>query len=246
MQLGMPGVFYQKVPLHFYDCDAFQRLKLSALLKYLSDTADIHYQTKGFGHDVLWEQDMAFLLAGESILISRLPQEAETLQIATWEHGVKGARYFRYFAVLDEQGETVITAETVWLLCNPSTRRILRPGSYDFHMTLHPEYQPELPPVAKLTRGMEMEPAGSRVVRYSDLDVNGHVYNATYADFACDMLDWQELQHQPAAFRINFDAEASYGEELQLFRAKRENAIYCAARKEDGTLCFEAELVGAQ
>lgn len=236
------GVFYYDTPLHFYDCDYLGRLKLSALLRYLADIAGIDYTLKGYSHEFLWEHGMVFLIAGESIRFRRVPRSGETLTFATWERGVKGPRYLRDFAVLDAQGSTVIEASSVWLLANPETRKILRPDVYDFHMTLHPELAADVPPVGKLSRGKELAFGGVHEVRYSDMDGNGHVYNAKYADFAYDAMEQRLAEREPTTFRINWDSEATLGDEVSFWFCEEGNTLVCAGKKPDGTLCFECEV----
>lgn len=215
---------------------------MSALLRYLADIAGIDYTLKGYSHEFLWEHGMVFLIAGESVRIHRMPKANESLTFATWERGIKGPRYFRDFAVLDEQENTIIEASSVWLLANPQTRKILRPDVFDFHMTLHPELTPDVLPVGKLSRGKELISAEVRTVRYSDMDGNGHVYNAKYADFAYDAMPQKWVERQPVTFRINWDSEATLGDEVSLWFCEEGNTLVCAGKKPDGTLCFECEV----
>ncbi len=47
--------------------------------------------------------------------------------------------------------------------------------------------------LTKLHLRREVEPASPRM-QYSDTDINGHVNNSRYADFACDVLEMQDLE----------------------------------------------------
>ncbi len=46
-------------------------------------------------------------------------------------------------------------------------------------------------------RRRRMEPADRRRMHYSDTDINGHVNNTRYADFACDAVEMEDLEPGP-------------------------------------------------
>ena len=239
-----PLGFETTLPVRFYDCDCTGKIRLSAILRALADAAGAHYEEKGFSHEWLWEHGMAFLLAGESIRVHRYPRAGETLTLFTWEEKVKGPRYFRNFELRDEKEELVLSASTVWLLANPFTRKILRPDSFDFSPDFHPERTVDTLPVGKFTKA-EPVSLGERPVRFSDLDQNRHVNNASYAEIALDALSFEEASAEWTDFRINFHAEAVFGEVLALTREEGEaGEIVLRGLKEDGTICFECEFRG--
>ena len=82
---------------------------------------------------------------------------------------------------------------------------------------------------------------GKRKIRYSDLDGNGHVYNAVYGDIVSDFLPEELIQRQIVGFQINYQTEAVLGEELDLFLASDpmdENSWYIEGRNAAGGNCF--------
>lgn len=239
----LPFGYEKEYHLRFYDCDWNGKVKMSAVLRYLADLAELHYDTKGYGHDLLWEKEMVFLLAGESLRFHRWPRWNERLTFTTWERQIKGPRYFRDFELYDENGELVVSAATTWLLANPVTRQILRPGAYDFAPDLHPERTPDVLPVEKFGRGGDETFLAERPIRFSDLDNNRHVYNAVYADMAFDALPFEEAAGEFRDFRINFCSEATEKDVLRLYKRNgADGETVVLGRKEDGTLCFECEL----
>ena len=239
----LPFGYEKEYHIRFYDCDCNGNVKVSAVLRYLADLAELHYDAKGYGHDLLWEKEMVFLLAGESLRFHRRPRGDERLTFTTWERQIKGPRYFRDFELYDAKGELVISASTTWLLANPVTRQILRPSIYDFKPDLHPERTPDVLPVGKFSKEIEQTFLTERLIRFTDLDNNRHVYNAVYADMAFDALPFEEAAGELRDFRINFSSEAKAGDVLSLFKGSgEEGETVVQGIKEDGTLCFECEL----
>lgn len=235
------GVFYADQFLNFYDCDCHMRLKLSAVMKYIADIAGVDYTLKGYDHERLWKNGMVFLLSRTNIKIERMPVAYETLTLSTWEQGKKGSQFLRHFELFDEKGEKVITAATAWLLVNPETRKILRPEVFTGFMPVRGDKLPDCELPGKLRMPENVALVGTRKIRYSDLDGNGHVYNAVYGDIACDFLPQAVLERQPREFRINYQTEAVLGEELQLYLAtdpENPNAYYIEGRNAAGGNCF--------
>ena len=236
----LPFGFEKDYNIRFYDCDTTGKIRMSALLRYTADVAGIHYEKKGFGHKLLWEKNMVFLLAGESIRIHRYPVPNETVTFATWENKVKGHRFYRMFEIYDAAGALIVSAASTWLLANPETRQILRPTVFDFQMELHPEREPDTLPIEKLGRDSEQMFLSDYQIKYSDLDGNGHVNNAVYANIACDALPFEEAAREYLDFRINYHAEALYGDTISLYRCDAGGSIVVKGFK-GREVCFECE-----
>lgn len=238
------GIFYEDSFLHFYDCDCFERAKLSTILKYIADIAGVDYTQKGFGHQYLWDRGMVFLLSRTCLQIERMPRAYETVTVSTWEQGKKGSQFLRHFEIFDEQGALLVSAATAWLLVDPQSRRILRPEVFTGFMPKLPDKLPDCELPGKLRMPEGGAEVGRRVIRFSDLDGNGHVYNSVYGDIAYDFLP-AEYQSRPLrGFKINYQTEAVLGEELVLYlaHAPEEDSLYLEGRNAAGGNCFVCKL----
>lgn len=217
----MEGVFSKKTAVHFYDCDLYGRMKLTAINQTLADIADEDYAQKGMSHSWLWEHGFVFLLSKVSIRFQRFPTPREVLTVSTWEREVKGASFFRSFSIHDEQENLVLTADSAWMLVDPKNRQILRPSAFPY---AHPTYLPaDCPPCRKI-KWEDGTLAGRRKVVYSDLDGNGHVYNAVYAGIACDFLPQETLKREISAYQVNFAHEAKLGDTLDIWLRQNEQS----------------------
>lgn len=236
-------VFYQDSFLHFYDCDCYERAKLSTILKYIADIAGVDYTQKGFSHQYLWDRGMVFLLSRTSLRIERMPKAYETVTVSTWEQAKKGSQFMRHFEIFDQEGTLLISAATAWLLVNPVSRKILRPEVFTGFMPKLPDKLPdcELPGKLRMPEGQTL--VGRRVIRFSDLDGNGHVYNSVYGDIAYDFLP-AEYQSRPLrGFQINYQTEAVLGEELELYLAPGDpQCLFLEGRNAAGGNCFVCKL----
>ena len=78
---------------------------------------------------------------------------------------------------------------------------------------------------------------GTRLVRWSDLDGNGHVYSGNYGDIVWDVLP-ADLQGAPLReLYINYSREALLGETLTLQGFREGNSYTVEGRLEEGH-CF--------
>jgi len=235
------GVFYTDNNLCFYDCDCYKRAKLSTIMKFLAEAAGADYTARGYAHQTLWERGMVFLLSRTNISIDRMPENTETVTVTTWEHGIKAAQFIRAFELFDQQGEKIISAMTTWLLVDPSSRKILRPDAFDGKMTILADKPIDCDIPGKLRMPNEGKPMEKRTIRFSDLDSNGHVYNAVYGDIVCDLLPLEVLKKPIRGFQINYQTEATLGEEIELSLAtdpEQKGAYYIEGKNAAGGNCF--------
>ena len=82
-------------------------------------------------------------------------------------------------------------------------------------------------------------------MRYSDTDINGHVNNTRYADFACDALEMEKLEAGTflSQLQIGYLAECRPGEELRLMAGQEGETRFVRGMDEHGKSRFEAALI---
>lgn len=234
------GYFKKDVELRFCDCDYKKRAKLSTIMCYMADIAGLAYADKGYSHTWLWENNFVFLLSRVSLHMTRTPKADEKLTIQTWEHSTKGALFNRLFEIYDETNTIIIGAYTQWVLVNPQTRCVLRPNSFTGKMDFHEDKKVNTLECEKLKISNEILEIGERKITYSDIDANGHVYNAVYASIATDFLSSEEVDRNIVDFRINFKKEAMLGEILKINKFSQQNKTYIVGYVEN-TISYECE-----
>ncbi|MEG1027348.1 MAG: thioesterase [Oscillospiraceae bacterium] len=233
------GYFFKDKEFDFGDCDFQKRVRLSTLMSSFTDVAGNAYTEKGFAHDYLWENGQVFLVSRMSIHIYKMPEAYQKVKIETWENKIKGVQFFREFRV-HSGNEILLEASTSWVLVNPITRQILKPDSCIGHFNLNPDDVAKVIPQGKIKFPQQLNSVGKRTVRYSDLDFNGHLYNAFYSNIAMDYLPIDFVKKDLSDFRVNFKNEVKYGEELEILTAIEDNVAYVIGMVGDKT-SFECE-----
>lgn len=232
----MDSQFEQQVEIRFCDCDPYKRAKLSTINKLMADIAGVAFASRGMNHQYLWDHGFVFLLSKVSLSIERMPIADERVRLLTWEREVQRAVYLRDFEIRTMDHTLLCSATSSWILVNPHTRQILRPSEFTGVLYPMPDRLAAAEPCKKLrlTDGID---AGTRLVRYSDLDGNGHVYNAVYSDIAVDVLPEELRKKQLQTFQINFNHEAKLQDEIQLLLAVEGSAATVKGFV-DGQDCF--------
>ena len=100
----------------------------------------------------------------------------------------------------------------------------------------------------KLSAPEGMALTEERRLHYSEADINGHVNNARYADFACDTLDMDRLEQDRflSQMQIGYLAECRPGDLLTLETGEQEDGVYVRGTDQEGKSRFEAALGFAQ
>ena len=96
----------------------------------------------------------------------------------------------------------------------------------------------------------ELGECESRCVRYSDLDINGHMNNCRYLDWVMDLLPSEFYQHhQPQEITLCYMTEIREKEEMQLHWELSDGPVLTvdAVRPEDnnvrgGSRIFSAKI----
>ena len=130
-------------------------------------------------------------------------------------------------------------AGTLWVLFDLEKRCMVAPGDVAGAIPDNSDLTPPLGvpgPVPRLTGGT-LESARTPV--YSELDVNGHVNNARYADWLCDALGLEVMrEYRVKTMRLSYAAEIRPGQAMEL-RLTRDGLAYHLTGAHEGKTHFE-------
>ncbi len=203
------------------DIDMWGFLKPTMILNLCQESAYMHSSQRGFGYHNLLEQGVAWVLSRAKAEIKRLPQWGEKITIRTWHKGQSGLFSLRDYAFTDAQGNQIIAATTSWLIINLATRRISRVdrvfAADDAFRLLEYKCDAVEQEAHRVVVPSDKVWLSEHHVRYSDMDVNHHVNNVRYMEWACDNSTQQMDQKcRLAGFCINFNHEAKFDERVRL------------------------------
>ena len=84
-------------------------------------------------------------------------------------------------------------------------------------------------------------PAGKFTVRYSDIDINGHLNSVKYVEHFVDLFDMEQFRTGDIRrFEINYVSEARFGTPLRLYRHEEAPGVFILEMRHEDTLVSAA------
>lgn len=195
--------------------DRFGRLKPGHLLSFVQDAAGDHSKLLGTGRDALDEKHLFWAVIRHRVQISRLPNSGEKITLETWPMPTTRTAYPRASIAFDREGKELFRCVSLWVLMDQNTRAMVLPGKSGIALE-------------GLVRGNELAIPGSlmpktmeyqmrRTVRFTDLDINGHMNNCRYLDWVTDLLPSSfHKEHSMREFSVSYLSEVTEGTEVTL------------------------------
>ena len=211
----MEPIYEREFAVNAGDTDRHGRLKPSRILSFLQEVAGDHSALLGTDRDSLMTRNLFWAVIRHRVQITRLPRSGETITVQTWPMPTTRTAYPRSSVAYDAEGRECFRGISLWVLMDAESRAMVLPGKSGVT-------------VDGILTGSELATPGSmalqrsgrqtvRRVRYSDLDVNGHMNNCRYMDWVSDLLPGAfHGEHSISEFTINYLSEARENEELTL------------------------------
>ena len=164
--------------------DRFGRLKSSSILYFVQEAAGRHWQH--IEGETSQQCSLYWVIIRHRVQVTRLPRKGETVRLETWPMPTTRVAYPRSVVAYDEQGNELFRSISLWVLMDPETRAMVLPDKSGVLVNgiLRGNELPSPRSLAPARLGAQVE----RTVRFTDLDVNGHMNNARYLDWLADLL----------------------------------------------------------
>ncbi len=213
----MENTIFKKYQVSSYEVDPNRSARLTTLANYFQEIAYIHAGRLEVGYTDLANNNAAWILSRMRIRIKKYPVWDDELVVETWPHGIEKIFALRDFRMRDKQEDVIAEGSTCWLMVDTKSHRPLRISEDFIHVETRTDSVFDTMP-GKIDLPGDMHPVYSRQVRYSDLDVVGHVNNVKFIEWATDALDETlQLSGGILDFTINYIAEARPGNEAVIF-----------------------------
>lgn len=245
--LDFPKQYEYPLRITSFDADKERRVKLSSVLKFQQEAGELHLREGGLPYEQLYDEGMIFVTLRSVVKFYSRPVMDDHLIETTWHRDNRGAQFYRSYQFHTPQGKLVMEGTSSFALINPHTRKLLRPKVFmEYGIRTQPDRVPGVADPKKLKLPEEaLSAVGNRVIRYSDIDYNGHLNNTVYADILTDYLPAELNALQTDTFTICFLEEAVEGETLSILTAREEKdnrpTVWMRGIGQKG-ICFEAEI----
>ena len=214
-----PGVWIEECKLQSFQVDFRKLASLETLCRIFQEAAWNHAEALGVGFEQLQQQNKMWVLSRLLVHVHQYPRWGETIRIHTWPRPVDGALAMRDFQMLSSRGEVLVSGSSAWLILDAISRKPQRPGKLLSSFSTDPNHRATDRDPEKIAEAETLEPDIELPVRYSDIDVNGHVNNARYVGWLLDSYPIEfHQQHSVSQLEINFLGETRAGDRLTCAR----------------------------
>lgn len=207
--------------IKYTDVDAFDNLKLSALLTFLEQSACLSADELGFGYDAVSSKNLGFIIANWYVEFFRPVKLDEVLQIHTWPLKPKHLIFLRDYELYCG-GEKVGVCSSRWCMVSTKTFQ-MQPISTFFAEGFFDGYNTERSVEFnswKIPQIADGELKYSKLVTYSDYDHYFHVNNTKYADFLLDVFSVDEISGKAIKnAQISYVKQCKESEIIEFYKA---------------------------
>lgn len=213
--MDIPQIYTEDFKIRSYETGTDGRVTVQSICNYLQEAAGNHATLLGVAVDKLFRQNLTWVLSRIHVQMNKYPYWRQKVLIETWPSDAYGMFAIRDFILYDEYKNIIGHATTSWMLLD---FKKMRPISMpDFIMEIErPERSRSLPDkFDKLPHADEYPQTRTFNVRMSDLDMNNHVNNVHYMDWALETIppDFKK-KNDLSGLEISFRAESNFGDRI--------------------------------
>ena len=174
--------------VYFNDVDLENRLTMKGALRLMQEASNCHSDQVGYGLNQIPQTGYSWVLHQQRCHMYQRPGWGTKLTVRTWSRGAEGLMCLRDFEMRDEQDQLVAVATTAWLLVDAKTQRMLRvpEGMMEEYGTVEEQVFAE--PLKRLKVPADAPKTWEYTILRRDMDINRHVNNLCYVDFAMESL----------------------------------------------------------
>lgn len=217
-----------------YLSDFRGRVTLPMMGSYMLHAASNHAATRGFGFNDMTEKHTAWVLSRLAIEVKQYPAMTEPITLYTWIDEVGRLFTSRCFELVNQEGLSLCYGRSIWAAIDMETRRptLLDVENLSRYIVDRPCPIDRPGKIPAIEGSSEGEPYR---IKYSDLDINGHLNSIKYIEHLLDLFDLEMFEQQEVArFEIAYLSEGRYGMPLKLHKTEASPHSYHLAISHEG------------
>ncbi len=161
------------------------------IFRLLEDIACVHSDMAGYGINQISKTRLSWILLHWKVHVFKRVSYNSTVTIRTWGRNSSKCVTYRDFDMYDEDGNLICIASSKWTLVNIDTGKITRITpeiieAYDFEDDKNVFGEVDIPKLKEPDIGNN--PDYTFIVQRRDIDVNNHMNNLFYIDYAIETL----------------------------------------------------------
>lgn len=222
----------------YQESDYQGHLKLSTLLSLLSDLATENAYEVG-----MWNQELAknygWVLVKQTLQFKRPIDCNSIIELSTRAYHSSRVQFTRQYAIEDQNG-VICNGHSIWTLLDLKKRSIVRASKIGLIIPEVKTYPYFLDSYKEIDETIATQFITTRKVLYSDVDMNQHMNNSRYIEWALDLVDYSLFQdHFIQEVSMHYKKELPPHSEVDLYYGRKDNAIHIVMKQHDSDVeCF--------
>lgn len=192
-------------------------VNMPTICNYLQEIAGNHAGNLGLAIDQMEDRNWTWFLSRLKVEMLQYPSWRDRITLTTWPSTHDNIHTERDFQIFNENDELIGKAVSSWVVIDLNTRRPIRiPDEVKNLIRPDCDRSMETDMRSKITGPEEVPYQRPFSVRYMDLDVNKHVNNVHYIEWAMEALPEKILTGKKLkSVDIIFRSECRYGETVR-------------------------------
>lgn len=250
------------------EINPYREMHIDRIFQYMQEVASVNLRELQKEHKDIRDIGYAWIVNSISLRLKRLPKMREVLRYTSYPGPQTGLFIDREYSFATDE-EWLGGASAAWFVADAKSHRPLRLETIGNGILGRFVNQQAIGQRAKRFRGTFVMPehvlSYKKRAEFSDTDINGHMSNTRYIAWCMDALQAAHMVDRSVlGCDINFLAELYSGDLVDVFLTPKdmvsqeqrlawsgqkklapdepEADVYVHALKEDGSLCFKAQL----
>lgn len=236
----MQNIFEKNFTLRTSDFDCRRKIMPAAVLDLFQVVAGEHAIDLDCGFAALYKKGFLWVLVRTKYEVLSEPELYQTVRVKTWPLAPSRLGFQREYLMEDEQGNPLIKASSDWMIIDVEQRKLVsKPNIYP-----ELEFITEKSFDERIKKVPDFEPIGEGTTvcpGFSQLDMNGHVNNTKYANYAMDVLNPAENEFIKS-FQIDYRHEIKMGDKIKVYAGKNDGTALIKGVNESGDIMFACKI----
>ena len=228
--------------LRLSDFDQYGRLLPSSVLDLFQEIAVVQSDEDGNSHESMLAAGGFWVVTRMKYAVCGSMENERRVVVSTWPHSPSKFIIMRDFSITSTSGTQLIKGSSEWMALSATDRK-LAPVADFYDVTR--EFCTERSFNDKMKKIFDFESDEAQKVRivpsYTDVDLNGHVNNAKYADYIVNAIDPGQAGRL-TSFQIDYRHEVLRGEPLDVFTQFSDDSALVKGVDASGTVMFASKV----
>ena len=223
------------------DVDSKGQAKLQRVLAFFEDIAEENAGKLGFGHNLLKEKGLAWVIIQYEIRVNNYPKIGKKYLLKSWPCNVQRAFSYRAYQIVDadDPENVLIEAMAAWVIMDAKNRALVIPDKVGINMPVCEDgdlFEIKKRKIREIQADIDIN---IRPV-YSDYDINAHVNHSKYVEWICNVLPIEKVRDVGfESLNITYKKEVREGQPVILKIEDNKDECITVGVDEEGNRFFE-------